>query len=303
MVRGMWKRCAVLALSFALGCSSRGSAPRAQLATVASWCVWLQEPDIDALIASPYTFVVIDYSRDGSAAGEFGRADIERLRAAGKTVLAYLSIGEAEDYRFYWDASWQPGSPAYLAEENPDWPGNYAVEYWDDDWWTAALAPYLDRILAQGFGGVYLDRVDAYWWWHDRKGLDAGLCADRMAALVGRIADYARSRAGATFVLCPQNALSILDDASADARRRYLATIDAVGVESLYFNIESPEDQAYRLDKLAEIDAAGKKTFLLEYVDPAEWQTLFSRIAASGLDMVGYPAASDELLDELVLAP
>lgn len=287
------KNLAVVLLA-AAGCSSSGAESRAELASVASWCCWLQAPDIDALAASPYAFVVIDYSRDGSAAGEFQAGDIRRLHDAGKTVLAYLSIGEAEDYRFYWDASWP-----FLGDENPDWPGNYAVEYWQDAWWTGAIRPYLDRIVAQGFDGVYLDRIDAYEWWRD-QGLDARLCADRMAALVRRIADYGRARAGTTFVTCPQNGLALLDDASADARRGYLAAVDALAVESLYFNNAGPGDQAYRRAKLAE---AGKKILVLEYIDEADWPELFTRVAASGLDMIGYPAAPDRLLDELVLAP
>jgi cysteinyl-tRNA synthetase len=293
---GRLKRLALLLLVAA--CSSGGGAPRAQLASIASWCCWLQAPDVDALVASPYAFVVVDYSRDGSAATELSAADVARLRAAGKTALAYLSLGEAEDYRFYWDASWP-----FLADENPDWPGNYALAYWDDRWWTLAIEPYLDRILAQGFEGLYLDRIDAYWWWHDARGLDARLCADRMVALVERVAAYARARAGPGFVICPQNGLGILDDASPDARRRYLASIDAVGVEDLYYGHAGPADQAYRLAKLAELGAAGKKAFLIEYIDPAQWPEFFARIAASGLDMVGYPAAPDRLLDELVLAP
>jgi cysteinyl-tRNA synthetase len=286
------KRLALLLLL--AGCSGGGGAPRAQLESIASWCCWLQAPDIDALALSPYAVAVIDYSRDGSAAGEFAATDLDRLHAAGKTALAYLSIGEAEDYRFYWDA----GAP-FLGPENPSWPGNYAVEYWQEAWWEDAIRPYLDRILAQGFDGLYLDRIDAYEWWAD-TGLDRRLCADRMAALVARIAEYARGVAGSTFVICPQNGLALLDDASADSRRGYLAAIDALAIESLFFNYASAGDQAYRLSKLAE---AGKKALVLEYVSEAQWPELFARVAASGLDMIGYPAAPDRLLDELVLAP
>jgi cysteinyl-tRNA synthetase len=121
-----------------------------------------------------------------------------------------------------------------------------------------------------------------------------------MAALVERIADRARGRAGTTFILCPQNGLSLLDDASADPRRRYLAAVDAMAVESLFFNYASAGDQAYRLAKLAE---AGKKALVLEYIGEAQWPQLFASVAATGLDMIGYPASPDRLLDELVLAP
>ncbi|HEX5138624.1 MAG TPA: MJ1477/TM1410 family putative glycoside hydrolase [Planctomycetota bacterium] len=278
-----------------------GAGQRADLSWAGSWCIWLQAPSIDALAQSPYDVVVIDYSHDGSAAGEFSHDDIARLRAAGKTVLAYLSIGEAEDYRFYWKASWEPGSPAFIGEENPDWPGNYAVKYWTSGWWSKAIEPYLDRILAAGFDGVYLDRVDAYWWWYDVGGISYRTCANRMVTLVERIASYARERAGDGFVVCPQNGEGILDDAGAAYRARWLAAIDAVGAESVFFNIWSEEDRDYRLSKLAEYDAAGKKILSIECIDEADWGEYFGLIDATGLDMIGYPAAADMLLDELIL--
>ena len=51
-----------------------------------------------------------------------------------RLVISYLSIGEAEDYRFYWDPDWNDDPPDWLDEANPDWPGNYKVRYWDPDW-------------------------------------------------------------------------------------------------------------------------------------------------------------------------
>ncbi len=51
-----------------------------------------------------------------------------------RLVISYLSIGEAEDYRYYWQPSWATNPPAWLEEQNPDWPGNYKVQYWDSDW-------------------------------------------------------------------------------------------------------------------------------------------------------------------------
>ena len=273
---------------------------RADLSLVQSWCIWLQAPSIDALEACSYDVVVMDYSYDGSAAGEFGYGDIQRLRAAGKTVLAYFSIGEAEDYRFYWKSTWRPGKPSYIADENPDWPGNYAVQYWTSGWWTNALRPYLDRILAAGFDGVYLDRIDAYWWWYDVEGVNYRTSANRMAALVEKIAAYARERAGEGFIVCPQNGEGILDDASTTYRDRYLAAIDAVGAESIFYNVWSAEDQAYRLGKLAQYEAAGKRILVIEYIDAADRDEFLGLIDASGFDMIGYAAAPDRMLDELV---
>ena len=99
-----------------------------------------------------------------------------RLIASGKIVLAYLSIGEAEAGRFYWDETWtdggaaDPDAPAWLGPSNPDFEDNYKVRYWDVDWQAILMGTseaYLDRILAQGFDGVYLDIVDAYYYWSE----------------------------------------------------------------------------------------------------------------------------------------
>jgi cysteinyl-tRNA synthetase, unknown class len=82
-----------------------------------------------------------------------------------RLVLCYMSIGEAEDYRFYWDNSWKTGNPIWLDHENPGWEGNYKVRYWEDNWQDIILTgadSYLGKILAAGFDGVYLDIIDGF---------------------------------------------------------------------------------------------------------------------------------------------
>lgn len=117
---------------------------------------------LGALAATDYDLLLVDLDIDGAP---LTATDVARLKtkANGGTrlVLCYLSIGEAEDYRSYWEPGWSESPPSWLGEENPDWPGNYAVEYWDSKWRAIVLA-MLDRVLAAGFDGVYLDRIDAY---------------------------------------------------------------------------------------------------------------------------------------------
>ena len=57
-------------------------------------------------------------------------AEIKLMQDSAKTVLCYLSIGEAESYRPYWQKSWKTEKPAFLLKENPNWAGNYRVKYW-----------------------------------------------------------------------------------------------------------------------------------------------------------------------------
>ena len=89
-----------------------------------------------------------------------------------RLVLAYLSIGEAEDYRYYWQEVWSSSPPAWLEIENPEWEGNYLVEYWDPGWRSIIYGgedSYLSRIIHTGFHGVYLDRVDSFETWQSRS--------------------------------------------------------------------------------------------------------------------------------------
>ncbi|MFQ5795846.1 MAG: endo alpha-1,4 polygalactosaminidase [Candidatus Bipolaricaulia bacterium] len=88
-----------------------------------------------------------------------------KANGGSRLVIAYMSIGEAEDYRYYWQAEWKPNPPSWLAEENPDWPGNYKVRYWDRNWQNVIYESndsYLKKILDAGFDGVYLDIIDAF---------------------------------------------------------------------------------------------------------------------------------------------
>jgi len=126
-----------------------------------------REAFLSGLENTDYDLLLVDaFDMNG---GAFSPAELNRLKvkkSGGKRlVIAYMSIGEAEDYRYYWDQTWYDAPPDWLAEENPDWKGNYKVEYWDQEWKDilyGSEGSYLDRILASGFDGVYLDIIDAF---------------------------------------------------------------------------------------------------------------------------------------------
>lgn len=126
-----------------------------------------KEEFIDAIIATNYDLLVMDLYFNDEA---FTTEEVEQLRqkanGGSRLVLCYLSIGEAEDYRPYWQPAWNENPPEWLLEENPNWAGNYRVRYWDEDWQaliTGSADSYLGKILNAGFDGVYLDLVDAFW--------------------------------------------------------------------------------------------------------------------------------------------
>ncbi|MBO4655612.1 MAG: endo alpha-1,4 polygalactosaminidase [Bacteroidales bacterium] len=122
---------------------------------------------IEAVSATNYDLVIMDlFFYDGTA---FTASEIESLKfkanGGKRLVICYMSVGEAEDYRYYWQSSWSHYEPAWLAHENPSWPGNYKVRYWYSEWQDIICGSgdsYLNRILNAHFDGVYLDIIDAF---------------------------------------------------------------------------------------------------------------------------------------------
>ena len=122
---------------------------------------------IDAVTATNYDLLIMDlFFNDGT---EFTQSEINQLRSKSnggiRLLICYMSIGEAEDYRYYWQSEWDTNPPGWLDEENPSWEGNYKVKYWDSEWQAIIFGnddSYLKKILDAGFDGVYLDIIDAF---------------------------------------------------------------------------------------------------------------------------------------------
>jgi uncharacterized protein (TIGR01370 family) len=258
-----------------------------------SFLYQLQNLNVTNAAASSFAWVVTDYSHDGSAAGELSSNEVATLRS-GKTVLAYLSIGEAENYRFYWDASWlKSNRPSWLGPVNPSWRGNYEVKYWDPAWQAIVLG-YLDRILAQGFDGAYLDIVDGYEFWGPDGNNQNPNAPQDMVTFVKQLAAYARAKHPG-FLIFPQNASALVTNAD------YLATISGIGQEDTWFNgdkRQKPADTAEVTGFLDLVRAAGKPVLSIDYVRKQHNIDLFYSIA----EAKGYtPYASVRNLDQLVV--
>ena len=121
---------------------------------------------ITAVSATNYDVVLMDMFLGGES---FTQQEITQLKTKAnggiRMVICYMSIGEAEDYRYYWQSGWTTGTPEWLEAENPSWAGNYTVQYWNDEWKNIIYNTsdsYLDKILNVGFNGVYLDIIEAF---------------------------------------------------------------------------------------------------------------------------------------------
>ncbi len=160
------------------------------ISDIKSFLYYLQPPDniskenyLNSISSTNFDLVIMDMTYDGI--DEFTSEQILQIKNGlndgnGGFVVAYMSIGEAEDYRYYWKDEWvknngKPSSkaPDWLYEENPDWEGNYKVYYWKQEWKNMIFGTsnaYLDKIIAKGFDGIYLDIIDAFEYYEDIMG-------------------------------------------------------------------------------------------------------------------------------------
>lgn len=198
----------------------------------------LQKANYSSLQQANADIMVIDPDDSGLTPQQ-----VQTMKGQGKLTFAYTSIGEAEDYRGYWrNNNWTVNPPSFLLEENPDWPGNYTVEFWHPDWQRAMI----DRIVSfvrQGYDGIYLDIVDGF----QRSevidayntGGDVGKSGDirnDMENFVIRISNAAKA-VNPQFKIIPQNAISLLAKPN-DIRLpnvRYLQAIDGIGKETTFY--------------------------------------------------------------------
>ena len=184
------------------------------------------------------------------------------LHYQNKVLIAYLSIGEAENYRNYWQEDWKPGNPVFLDKENPNWKGNFKVKYWYSDW-QKIVFDSLFKIIDKGYDGVYLDIVDAYDYFDDKGYADSRL---NMVNLVIAISKYAKNQ-NKDFLIVPQNSEELI------VENGYLNAIDGVGRESLWFLCDSLQDKdelAISLSYLNQIIEANKFVFAINYCQKEE---------------------------------
>lgn len=280
---------------------------------VETWAYQIQDlffPDASwELAVSRYDMIVVEPTRTDWSSEDAREFDTEAMvaelagSAAGdgvhrKRVVAYVDIGEAEDWRWYWtwSTTWEVGDPMpadwpdYIVGRDPDgWDGNYPVAYWDPAWKNVVLegdglsaAPHgdwvsiVDETIRAGFDGIYLDWVEAF---EDetvraRAAADGVDPAEEMITFIGEMRAYARER-DPEFLIIQQNAASLID-----GHPELADVIDAIAQEAIWYDgsatdswresrghdLDNDADLVeYYLDHLATYRAAGLPVFDCEY--------------------------------------
>jgi cysteinyl-tRNA synthetase, unknown class len=237
-----------------------------------SWAFQLVNlgPEEQAKIAaSPFDLVVIDsehFPLDKET--PLTKAEVDRMKVkpdgSRRLVIAYFSIGEAENYRWYWKPEWNKQKPAWIGKESKEWKANYYLNYWEPVW-QQIVFKFADQVIASGFDGFYIDRADAYYNFGDTK-----LARDRMEDFVIRLTKHIRGQKPDAAILV-QNAEELLD------RPNYVAAIDGIAKEDLLYGISHKEEPNKKVDidwstkLLKDFQAQQKAIFVIEYLSRKDY--------------------------------
>jgi cysteinyl-tRNA synthetase len=279
------------------------------LSRVKTWEYQLQSSHLAEPGRGKSDLLVVDYARSDPAGGAtipLTPAEVARLKrkkAGGKRlVLAYLSVGEAQEHRYYWKPEWRVARPEWIISENCRWPRNHLVRYWLPDWKEIIYrgpGSYLSRIVDAGFDGVYLDRIDAY---GDLTRIHQTAQADMIRLVIELASEAKRLRRG--FLVIAQNAELLLSDPV------YRSALDGIAKEGLLYGVGGTGKRNDKpmidrsIGQLRLMQNDGKKVLAAEYLRSAEQiASARSELKSLGIAAVFPPRAldgSDPLVAPLV---
>ncbi|MBI4441230.1 endo alpha-1,4 polygalactosaminidase [Candidatus Woesearchaeota archaeon] len=244
----------------------------------AYWLTGVRDPDkpltgLNALLAQPRDIYVVDIND-----AQLSLADIAQLHAQGKKVFSYISIGEAEKGRDYFNNAWvaelatptaegckyainRQVAPNWLYAENCAW-NSFKVKYWDQAW-QQIVFDKVKAIAQAGYDGAALDIVDGYYYFESMVP-DADkrpTAAQDMVTFVGAMRAQART-INPSFMMLPHNAAPLYPYPG------YTLFVDGITVEDTWYdgdNAQSPEHTNYVLPFLDTMRADGKFILVLDY--------------------------------------
>lgn len=273
------------------------STPERDWSAVNDYIIQLQRPRVTRLGRTAYDLVISDIALAGSSPEPI--AALRDSEGGPKLVVAYMSIGQAANFQYYWQSEWGGDQrPDWIDAPDGFWAGDFWVHYWDPAWQAIILTgddAYIDRIIDLGFDGVLLDRVDAATYYAE-QGRDTAYA--EMADFVIAIAEHARERSP-DFGIFTINGEDIgLQNAA------YLELVTGILVEDLYYGYpqdHTPSPAEWTAEREIMLDQwvdAGKLVLTVDYtLRPEQIDDAYARSAAHGY----IPYCADRGLSRLLI--
>ncbi len=245
-------------------CSPVAGVEQMQIEDVLYWAYNIQDVtstrQYDELVGTHYDLYVLEVSTTEVGNEQFDMQGLIRdirnhnitTRNVNPIVLAYVDVGQAEEWRWYYAPSWEVGNPSWVVADDPNgWEGNFVVAYWSDAWQDFTIygdstgRSQVEETLKLGFDGIYMDWVEAF---SDENviGLIAAEenlteddaraeAAERMLDFIENIGYYARvesPRANPSYLVVAQNASDLHDW----NRPRYEDLMDGIALEAIWID-------------------------------------------------------------------
>ncbi|RMG79682.1 MAG: hypothetical protein D6707_07690 [Bacteroidetes bacterium] len=122
---------------------------------------------LDVIRNTNFDLIIMDLFFNEEA---FSKNEISSLKVKAnggkRLVIAYINIGAAENWRYYWKEDWKLHHPSWLKKPYEGYEDEIWVKYWKKDWQEIIYGndnSYMKRIIDSGFDGAYLDNVEAYY--------------------------------------------------------------------------------------------------------------------------------------------
>ena len=207
-----------------------------------SWAYYLKDPVLLAIETAPFSLFVIDVENENTV---FTKKQISKLQKT-KKVFAYLSLGDAEDYRSYWKPLWNQKKPKWLGNEHPLWKGNFSVQDLLNKEWLEITKQQLDNVISVGYDGIVI----------------SGLGLPDSNKFLTKIQEYLKSKKSSLKVY-------VQDYIYADSK-----LIDGIVKQGLIYNIDGSSSKATQqeLKELLKYKNEKKEILVVEYVTGEKWE-------------------------------
>jgi cysteinyl-tRNA synthetase, unknown class len=122
---------------------------------------------IDAITVTDFDVVLIDlfFNEVELTSNEINRLKY-KANGASRLVIAYMNIGSAEKFRYYWENNWGLHHPLWIKRKYEGYDDEFWVKFWKKEWQEIIYGndnSYTKKIIDAGFDGAYLDNVEAYY--------------------------------------------------------------------------------------------------------------------------------------------
>jgi cysteinyl-tRNA synthetase, unknown class len=213
------------------------------------------DDEVKKLVDSKYDLIVLEPTRTISKSYNYDIASVvKKLKESkasdgisNKLVLAYIDIGQVEDWRWYYDKikNKTGNDNLILGADSEGWSGSYQVKYWSQDWKDIMIngSKYaeglnynsnLQQSINDGFDGVYLDWVEAY----ENGSVLQAASADGVSAklemlkLLSELRTYTKAKKSDFYVI-QQNGANLIEYSD-----NILNYVDGIAQEAVWYDGE-----------------------------------------------------------------